>query len=147
MPGVNEFSKLQVGDGVRGVKDTSGARHARVFGRWRGVQLRVGYLEVINGLAPGKVATVHDVAPLKSTWVAREVQSKDMTLGHVADVSDVRRRLGNRAIHDTVDHVVSADGFFAGGAGVCLGVGAENKAREDCDMLQNGVHLKVSTTH
>lgn len=132
MSWVNELAELQVSDGVGCVKDRCRAWHVEIFGGRRSLQLRMGDLEMIDGLSPREVAAVYDVASLKGTGITGKIQGEDMTLGNVTNIDDERRRLGNGAVHDAVDHVVCAESVLGGRAGVYLCVRAEDEPREDC---------------
>ena len=134
---INEFSKFEVGDSIRRIQNRCWAWHVGICRGRRSIQLGVGDLEMINGLSPGEVASVHDVAPLKGAGVAGEIESEDMTLGNVTNVNDVRRGLEGRAVHHALDHVVCAEAFFGDWARVGVSIRAKDESREDWEGCQN----------
>jgi hypothetical protein len=96
--GTNELAELEVRDSVWRVQSRCKTWHVGIFRGRRGIQLRVGDLEIINGLPPGEVAPVFAAAPLKGAGVAGEIESKDMALGDVTNIDDIRRGLEGLAV-------------------------------------------------
>ena len=92
---------------------------------------------VINGLSPGEVSPVHEVAPLKGAGIARKTQSEDMALGNVTNVDDVWGRLRDGAVHDSVNYAICPERFFGDGAGVGLCVRAKDEHGKNYEAFQN----------
>jgi hypothetical protein len=127
----SEFAKLQIHNRVGCVENRSRAWHRRVLISGREFQLGMGDSEMIGGLSPGEVATIHDIAPLYGTGNARKIHGKDVALCNIPNVDDVRGKLGERAVHDSINHTVCAKRFPRNGTRVGIRIRSKDEARED----------------
>jgi hypothetical protein len=135
--GVDELAEVQFGDGTGRVENYARACRIRVFGGRKEAEFAMSNLEMIDDFPPGSVATVHDVSPLNCTWVAWQIQSKNVSLGNVTNIGNkVRRESGCGATHYGMDHAVHVESFFGNGTGVGLCIWAKDETRQNCEIFR-----------